>query len=76
MRDCICISEAKHVGGYRISLRFNTGECGIVDLKDLVFAYPIVEPLRDITRFADFHLDPGLRLPGIAVFDVDPESLY
>ena len=76
MNECISISEAKYIGEYRISLRFNTGECGVVDLKDLVFAYPIAEPLRDLARFADFHLDSWPTLAWDCGFDVDPESLY
>jgi hypothetical protein len=76
MNECRSISEAKYIDGYRISLRFNTGECGIVDLEGLIFAYPIAEPLRDLTRFANFHLDSWPTLAWDCGFDVDPESLY
>jgi hypothetical protein len=74
MSECISISEAKYIGEYRISLRFNTGECGIVDLEDLVYAYPIAKPLRDLARFANFHLDSWPTLAWDCGFD--PESLY
>jgi hypothetical protein len=76
MSECIKISEAKYVGDYRIFLRFNTGESGIVDLKDLIFAYPIAEPLRDPAHFADFHLDSWPTLAWDCGFDIAPESLY
>jgi len=74
--DCISISEAKYIDGYRIWLRFNTGETGEVDLEDLVFALKAAEPLRDPARFADFHLDSWPTLVWDCGFDVAPESLY
>jgi hypothetical protein len=76
MKECISISEAKYLDGYRISLRFNNGECGVVDLKALVFKYPVAAPLRDVACFADFHLDSWPTLTWDCGFDVDPESLY
>jgi hypothetical protein len=76
MKECICISEAKYLDGYRISLRFNNGEYGVVDLQDLVFKFPVAAPLRDLTQFADFHLDSWPTLAWDCGFDVDPESLY
>jgi len=74
--DCISISEAKYISGYRIWLRFNTGEAGEVDLEDLVFANKAAEQLRDTARFADFHLDSWPTLVWDCGFDVAPESLY
>ena len=74
--DCISISEAKYIGGYRIWLRFNTGETGEVDLEDLIFANKAAEPLRDTVRFAAFHLDSWPTLVWDCGFDVAPESLY
>jgi hypothetical protein len=74
--DCISISEAKYLGGYRIWLRFNTGVSGEVDLEDIVFAHKAAEPLRDPVRFADFHLDSWPTLVWDCGFDVAPESLY
>jgi hypothetical protein len=76
MGECISVSEARYVDGYRIWLRFNTGESGEVDLRDLVFSYSAAEPLRDPARFADFHLDSWPTLAWNCGFDVDPESLH
>jgi hypothetical protein len=76
MKECISISEAKYLEGYRISLRFNNGESGVVDLQDLVFRIPFAAPLRDLKKFADFHLDSWPTLTWDCGFDVDPESLY
>jgi hypothetical protein len=76
MKECIRITGAEYLDGYRISLRFNNDECGVVDLQDLVFRYPVAAPLRDKARFADFHLDSWPTLSWDCGFDVDPESLY
>ena len=61
---------------YRIFLRFNTGECGEVDLKDLIFKYKAAEPLQDLEQFAKFYLDAWPSLAWDCGFDVAPESLY
>lgn len=74
--DCISVVEARYIDGYRIWLRFNTGESGEADLEDLVFAYKAGEPLRDPAKFADFHLDSWPTLAWDCGFDVAPESLY
>jgi len=74
--DCVSVKEARYLDGYRVWLRFNTGETGEVDLTDLVFAYPTAEPLRDPAAFAAFHLDEWPTLAWDCGFDVAPESLY
>ena len=74
--DCVTVKEARYLDGYRIWLRFNTGEDGEVDLKDLVFAYRVAEPLRDPAAFAAFRLDGWPTLAWDCGFDVAPESLY
>ena len=55
--ECIIISEAEYIADYRVWLKFNTGETGEVDLKDIVFSHKIAEPLRDPKEFAKFKLD-------------------
>ena len=45
--ECISIVEASYIKDYQIFLKFNTGETGKVDLRDLVYKYPIAEPLRN-----------------------------
>ena len=35
------VQEARYLDGYRIWLKFNTGESGEVDLRDMVFKYNV-----------------------------------
>lgn len=72
----VSVSEARHVDGYRVWLRFNTQEVGIVDLGDLIAANPLAAPLRDLGCFARFHLDGWSTLAWSCGFDVAPETLY
>lgn len=51
------IQEAHYIEGYRIGLRFNTGEVGEVDLSDILPRYPIAQPLLDRDLFQNFYLD-------------------
>jgi len=44
LMECISIVKARYVKDYQIFLKFNTGETGEVDLRDLVYKYPIAEP--------------------------------
>ncbi len=74
--NSVYLVEAKYVADYRVFLRFNTGESGEVDLKDLIFKYEAAEPLRDPEQFANFFLDSWPTLAWECGFDVAPESLY
>ena len=74
--ECISIVVARYVKDYQIFLKFNTGETGEVDLRDLVYKYPIAEPLRDPEAFSHFYLDSWPTLALNFGFDVDPESVY
>ena len=74
--NSIYLVEAKYIADYRVFLRFNTGESGEVDLKDLVFKYEAAEPLRDPELFAKFFLDSWPTLAWECGFDIAPESLY
>jgi hypothetical protein len=70
------IVEARYVDGFRIWLKFNTGESGVVDLHDLVFRYRVAEPLRNIDEFKRFYLDSWPTLAWECGFDLAPETLY
>jgi hypothetical protein len=70
------IQEAHYLDGYRIGLRFNTGEVGEVDLSDLLRRYPAAQPLLDPERFRNFYLDEWPTLAWPCGFDVAPETLY
>ena len=74
--DCISIVNARYVKDYKIFIVFNNGESGEADLRDLVFRYPIAEPLRDPEAFAHFRLDSWPTLVWDCGFDIDPDSLY
>jgi len=72
----IQVISARYLDNYRIALKFNTGEEGIVDLHDLIRQHPIAEPLKDIAEFKRFFLDPWPTLAWPCGYDVAPEALY
>ena len=72
----VSVTEARHVDGHRIWLRFNTQESGIVDLAELIAGSPAALLLRDTDSFARFHLDSWPTLAWPCGFDVAPETLY
>jgi hypothetical protein len=74
--ECVYISEAHYVKDFKIFLKFNTGESGEADLKDIIYKYEIAEPLRDPTCFSKFYLDSWPTLAWDCGFDLAPESLY
>nr|VFJ95242.1 MAG: Protein of unknown function (DUF2442) [Candidatus Kentron sp. LFY] len=57
-------------------MKFNTGESGEVDLRDVIWRYEIAAPLRDPVRFPQFYLDSWPTIAWDYGFDVAPESLY
>ncbi|MFH1706523.1 MAG: DUF2442 domain-containing protein [Planctomycetota bacterium] len=73
---CIAVAEARYLRDHRIWVKFNNGESGEADLKDMVFKYPAASPLRDPGVFAGFQLDGWPTLTWACGFDVDPECLY
>lgn len=70
------VQEVRHLEGYRVWLKFNTGESGEVDLHDLIFKYKAAAPLRDVAQFKQFKLDAWPTLAWDCSFDVSPETLY
>jgi len=70
------VQEARYLDSYRIWLKFNTGESGEVDLRDMVFKYKVAEPLRDVEKFKQFELDTWPTLTWSCGFDISPETLY
>jgi len=73
---CVFLEEAHYIKDFKVFLKFNTGESGEVDLKNLVYKYKIAEPLRDTRAFAKFYLDSWPTLAWECGFDIAPESLY
>lgn len=47
------VIEAKHLGGYKVWLKFNDGASGELDLSDELDG-PVFEPLRDVEFFGRF----------------------
>lgn len=72
----ISIQDAKHEGEYRVWLKFNTGEEGVVDLSDLPDRFAAARPLKDVEEFKKFYLDEWPTLAWPCGFDFAPESLY
>jgi hypothetical protein len=72
----IDIVEARYLDAYRIWLKFNTGDDGVVDLRDVIDHYKIAEPLRDVEAFKQFYLDAWPTLAWECGFDIAPETLY
>ena len=70
------LTDAKHISGYVLHLKFSDGLEGDVDLREEIHG-PIFEPLRDVETFKRFRLDPELRTlvwPNGA--DFSPELLH
>lgn len=55
----VWVTEARHVDGYRLWLRFNDGVAGEVDLEGRLFG-EVFEPLRDPELFRQVRLEPEL----------------
>ena len=64
----VSVADARYVDGYRVWLRFNTQETGIVDLGELIAGSPSASLLRDPDSWPTLAWSCG--------FDVAPETLY
>ena len=51
------VMEARHVGDYRVWLRFQDGLEGEVDLADVLWG-PAFEPLKSVSEFSKVYVDP------------------
>jgi hypothetical protein len=73
----IWVTDAKHLGGYRLWLRFSDTSEGKVDLADLVLNdhRPIVAALRDPSAFATVRVDMDTVVWDNG-FDLAPEYLH
>ena len=76
MNECEYLVDARYVGDYKVQVKFNTGESGVVDLEGLVFSEEAARPLRDKMEFEAFYLDSWPTLAWRCGFDVAPETLY
>lgn len=71
--DYFPVVEAKHLGAYRVWLRFEDGLEGELDLTSELWG-EVFEPLKDPAYFARFTVDHTLRWPNGA--DFSPEFLW
>jgi hypothetical protein len=53
------VIDAQYVRDYILRLKFNDGAEGLVDLADQLYG-EMFEPLKDLTKFKSFKLDPEL----------------
>ena len=55
----VWISKAEYVEDYKISVTFNNGESGIIDLKEIICndKRPIFRELIDIDKFSQFKIE-------------------
>ncbi len=70
------VTEATYAGGFRIKVRFDNGECKVVDLQPHLDG-PIFEPLKDIDFFRSFCVNQDIDTivwPNTA--DFSPDFLY
>ena len=68
--------EARYVGGYRIHVVFDDGLEADLDLEGELWD-AVFEPLKDISQFRAFRLDPELRTIVWATgADLAPEYVY
>ena len=70
------IVSAEYMEGYRIRVRFTTGESGIVDLEDALWG-PMFAPLKDTEAFRRFNISETLHtICWENDADLAPEYLY
>lgn len=53
------VAEAQYVDQFRIQIRFNNGDEGVVDLADTLWG-PVFEPLKDPAVFRRFEVSDVL----------------
>ncbi len=73
--DLIWITKATYVSDFKISLTFNNGKNGVVELSKKIEKLPIYEPLRDKSYFKNFKLN-SWTIEWENGADFAPESLY
>lgn len=68
------VTEAEYVGGYKLRLKFNSGEQGIADLESELYG-EVFKPLRDKEVFRQFTLT-GRTVEWPTGADFAPEFLF
>jgi hypothetical protein len=74
--DMLEVTNAVYVEGYKVRIRFNNGETGVVDLEESLWG-PMFQPLRDVGIFQRFKVSDVLHtLCWENDADLAPEFLY
>lgn len=72
----LLITQAHHVGGYKIEISFNNGRKGVADLSGILNSQ-LFELLKDISQFSRFKVDEELEtIVWYNGADLAPEYLY
>lgn len=71
----IKISGVRPLDGYKLWIRFNTGEEKIIDFSAELSA-PAFQPLKDIDLFKSVYIDYGVTVWNNGEIDIAPEYLY
>jgi hypothetical protein len=75
MNECAYLLDAEYRCGFKVFIRFNTGEAGEIDLAEIINKHEAAAPLRDEKMFSEFHLDSWPTLAWKCGFDIAPEAL-
>ena len=68
--------KAKYLREYKITVSFEDGTVGVIDLANELWG-EVFEPLRDLSTFQDFKVDPELQtIVWSTGADLAPEFLY
>ena len=71
------VLEVKPLEGYRLSVRFEDGVQGVIEVSDLVPFEGVFAPLKDLDQFRQASVNPEL---GVVCWpngaDLDPDVLY
>lgn len=71
----ITVSGVRPLPGYKLWVRFSTGEAKLVDLLPLLEA-PAFQPLKETDTFNGVYIDYGVTVWQNGNIDVAPEYLY
>ncbi len=73
----LCVTEAKHAGGYNIHLLFNNGKEGTANLQKTIFddPRPIFSKLKNATDFTNFKVEHSTVIWSDEL-DLAPEFLF
>jgi len=70
------LKTAEYAGDYRIKVTFDDGTEGVLDLEEELWG-EVFEPLKDVSKFREFRVDPELRtIVWPTGADLAPEYLY